>query len=220
MKIDLKNLLTIDIKTIAVVVLVGVIVFQRCGGNNITPSKNPIVKIDGKKYEEIKHTIDTQYIPQPYTVIKKGKDIYHDTTIYVKIPTDKPIDTALILKNFYAKNVYKDTLFMKDSNLGYVSVVDTISENRILNRKWDSQIKKLMVKDVQIVKELPTNQIYVGVNGSMNKVDIVSSIGAGVILKTKTDKIYQLGVGIDNRINGTLTPFIGGGIYWKLKLKK
>ena len=37
--------------------------------------------------------------------------------------------------------------------------------------------------------------------------------------------MYRLGVGVTNRvddqgINGTLTPFIGGGAYWKIKFKK
>jgi hypothetical protein len=37
--------------------------------------------------------------------------------------------------------------------------------------------------------------------------------------------MYRLGVGVTNRTDdqgstGKLTPFIGGGVYWKVKLRK
>ena len=61
--------------------------------------------------------------------------------------------------------------------------------------------------------------------GGFNKVDVVSSIGAGALIKTKKDKIYQLGIGVVNKVgsdgtNGVLSPFINGGVYWKIKFKK
>ena len=53
---------------------------------------------------------------------------------------------------------------------------------------------------------------------------MVSNVGAGLLIKTKKDKIYNLGVGVSNRVtdgtNGTLSPYIGGGVYWKIKFKK
>ena len=75
-----------------------------------------------------------------------------------------------------------------------------------------------------IVKELPKTQVYYGLTGGFNKVDVVSNIGAGLLVKTKKDKIYQIGVGVSNKVtdgtNGKLSPYIGGGVYWKIKLKK
>jgi hypothetical protein len=45
-----------------------------------------------------------------------------------------------------------------------------------------------------------------------------------VLINTKKDKIYQLGVGVDNRTtdgtNGTFSPYVRGGVYWKIKFKK
>ena len=54
---------------------------------------------------------------------------------------------------------------------------------------------------------------------------MVSNIGAGVLIKTKKDKIFQLGLGVSNKVgtdgtSGVLSPFIGGGVYWKIKFKK
>jgi hypothetical protein len=46
-----------------------------------------------------------------------------------------------------------------------------------------------------------------------------------MLFKNKDDRhMYKLGVGVTNRVDdagteGRLTPFIGGGVYWKLKLK-
>jgi hypothetical protein len=45
-----------------------------------------------------------------------------------------------------------------------------------------------------------------------------------VLINTKKDKIYQLGLGVTNQTtdgtNGGFTPYVRGGVYWKLKLKK
>ena len=68
------------------------------------------------------------------------------------------------------------------------------------------------------------NQVYYGLNAGFNKEDYVSAVGAGVILKTKKDKIYQLGIGVNNRTtdgtNGSFSPYVGFGTYWKIKVKK
>jgi hypothetical protein len=49
-------------------------------------------------------------------------------------------------------------------------------------------------------------------------------MGMGVILKTKKDHLYQVGIGVANRtvdgVSGEFKPYIGGGVYWKIKLKK
>jgi hypothetical protein len=213
----MMNLLKLDIKAIAILLLIGIVLFQQCGGKN--NKEGETITIDGKKYEIIKHEIDTVEIEKTKTVYKKGKDIYHDTTIYVKLPSE-PIDTTYILKNFYAKNVYKDTLHLVDS-LGYVTVVDTISKNTILNRMYDYKVKERKVTDKKIVKELPRNQVYYGAMMGFNSGQFLNSVGGALILKTKKDKMYQLGVGVMKfPTDDAPHPFINSGIYWKVKLKK
>jgi len=67
-------------------------------------------------------------------------------------------------------------------------------------------------------------QVYYGLNGGFNKADVVSSVGAGVMLKTKKDKIYQFTLGVNNRVvdgtTGAFSPYVGFGTYWKIKVKK
>ena len=174
------------------------------------PFSPQIKYIDGKPYEVIKHDIDTIDIVKTKVVTKKGEDIYHDTTIYVPIPIN--VDTLEVIKQYFAKNVYKDTLELPDS-LGFVAVQDTISKNKIEARKYTANVKQRTIKETLIVKELPKNHIYYGLNMSLDKPDFVHSIGGSLMLQTKTNKIYTFGVGVTTN----LTPIVNTSLYWKLK---
>ena len=211
----------LNLKNIAIAVLVVIVLLEYFNPGGKMPGRT--VRIDGKKYEVIKHDIDTFEVVKTKVVTKKGADIYHETIVEKEVVIPTIIDTAALLKDFFAKNVYKDTLRLPDS-LGIVAVTDTITQNKILGRTFNASVKQREIKETLIVKELPKTQVYYGFNGGFNKADVVSNIGAGVIIKTKKDKIYQLGAGVANRVtdgtNGTLSPYVGAGVYWKIKLKK
>jgi hypothetical protein len=216
----MKKLL--DIKNIALLVLIAIVVFQQCGGNK--KGTGEIVKVDGKKYELIKHEIDTVEVVKTKIVTKKGTDIVHEVILHDTAIKLIDVDTVALLHDYLAKYVYKDTLHLPDS-LGEVSLIDTISKNKILGRTFNAKVKQREIKETLIVKELPKTQVYYGFTGGFNKVDVVSNIGAGVLIKTKKDKIFQLGLGVSNKVgtdgtSGVLSPFIGGGVYWKIKFKK
>ena len=166
--------------------------------------------IDGKPYEVIKHEIDTIDIVKTKTITKQGKDIYHDTTIFVQVPMN--VDTMAIIKNYFAKNVYKDTLHLPDS-LGYVILLDTISKNTIESRMFTASVKQRTIKETTIVKELPKTKIFWGVGLGFDKTNYIHHVGANLLINTKCDKLYNIGAGVD--INKT--PFINASIYWKLK---
>jgi hypothetical protein len=209
----------LNIKNIAILVLIAVVVFQQCGGNKKTTGE--IVKVDGKKYELIKHEIDTFEIVKTKVVTKKGEDIYHETIKEVIIPTI--VDTQALLQDYFAKNIYKDTLQLPDS-LGIVSLIDTITQNKILGRTFNASVKQRVIKETTIVKELPKTKFFYGLEGGFNKADLISHLGMGFLINTKSDKMYHLGVGVANRTidgtTGTLAPYVGGGVYWKIRLKK
>jgi hypothetical protein len=215
----MKKLL--NLKNIAIALLIVIVVFQQCGGDKTKTGE--IVKVDGKKYELIKHEIDTVEVVKTKVVTKKGEDIYHETIVEKEVIIPTIVDTAALLKDFFAKNIYKDTLQLPDS-LGTIAMIDTITQNKILGRTFNASVKQRTIKETMIVKELPKTQVYYGLTGGFNKADVVSNIGAGLLIKTKKDKIYNLGIGVANRVsdgtNGTLSPYIGGGVYWKIKFKK
>lgn len=211
----------LNLKNIAIAVLVVIVLLEYFNPGGKMPGRT--VRIDGKKYEVIKHDIDTFEVVKTKVVTKKGADIYHETIVEKEVIIPAVVDTAALLKDYYSKVLYKDVLVLPDS-LGTVAVTDTISQNKILGRTFDAKVKQREIKETLIVKELPKTQVYYGFNGGFNKTDVVSNIGAGVIIKTKKDKIYQLGAGVANRVtdgtNGTLSPYVGAGVYWKIKLKK
>jgi hypothetical protein len=215
----MKKLL--NFKNIAIVALILFILLQWFNPGGIMPGKK--VYIEGKAYEVIKHDIDTIDIVKTKVVTKKGEDIYHETIVEKEVIIPTIVDTAALLKDFFAKNIYKDTLQLPDS-LGTVALLDTITQNKILGRTFNASVKQRTIKETLIVKELPKTQVYYGLTGGFNKEDVVSNVGAGLLIKTKKDKIYNLGIGVSNRVsdgtNGTLSPYIGGGVYWKIKFKK
>jgi len=211
----------LNIKNIALLLLIAIVVFQQCGGNKTKTGE--IVKVDGKKYELIKHEIDTVEVVKTKVVTRKGEDIYHETIVEKEVLIPTIIDTAALLKDYYSKVLYKDVLVLPDS-LGTVAVTDTISQNKILGRTFNANVKQRIIKEITIVKELPKTKLFYGFEGGFNKADVVSHIGMGILLNTKTDKIFNLGIGVANRVvdgtNGRLTPYINGGVYWKIRAKK
>lgn len=216
----MKKLL--NFKNIAIVALIIYCLLQWFNPGGVMPGGRTI-RIDGKKYEIIKHEIDTVDVIKTKVVTKKGEDIYHEVIVDHEVRVPVNVDTNAILKDFYSKVLYKDTLHLPDS-LGTVAVTDTISQNKIFGRTFNANVKQRTIKETMIVKEPARNQVYYGLVGGFNKEDVVSSIGAGLMLKTKKDKIYQFNLGVNNRITdgttGGFSPYVGFGTYWLIKIKK
>ena len=215
----MKKLL--NFKNIVIAALIIFVLLEWFNPGGVMPGKK--VFIAGKAYEVIKHEIDTVDIVKTKVVTKKGEDIYHETIVEKEVIIPAVIDTMALLKDYYSKVLYKDVLVLPDS-LGTVAVTDTISQNRILGRTFNANVKQRTIKETTIVKELPKTKVFYGLEGGFNKADFVSSVGAGVLINTKKDKIYQLGLGVTNQTtdgtNGGFTPYVRGGVYWKIKVKK
>jgi hypothetical protein len=206
----------IDLKTILIVVLGVALLLTNTCSRESKKGNNGTIEIGGKKYDVLETKSDTQYIPKEKIVIKPGKTIYKDTTIFLIAPLS--VDTMEILKKYFSLNVFKDTLFLDDS-LGYVSVIDTIEENYLKHRTWYSMVNKITVSNITIVKDPPKNQFFIGFNTTLNKSDIVGSFGLNTTYKTKKDVLYNVGTGLMNTNNDVL-PYVGVGVQWKVKLKK
>ena len=206
------------IKNIVLIALIALFFYQLKGGK-INIGKT--IMVAGKPYEVIKEIHDTTEVTKKVVVTKKGADIIHETIKEVQIPVI--VDTAALLHDYFAKNIYKDTLRLPDS-LGYVFLTDTITKNKIEGRTFNASVKQRVITNTTIVKELPKTKMYYGLEGGFNKADVVSHLGFGFLINTKADKIYHLGIGVANRTtdgtSGKLAPYIGGGVYWKIRLKK
>lgn len=207
----MNSLKNFDLKFILIILLIGVIFFMRmCGDGKQDPPN--VINVDGKKYQVLKRIVDTQYVKTTQTIYKEGKTIYVDTPIYIDVPAK--VDTGSILKDYFAKYTYKDTLKLKDS-LGYVFITDTITKNKILNRTFKADINKIIIKDSVIVRPFE-NQFFVGGVAGLDKVNVVNFVGPSFMLKTKQDRVFTLGIGYSN----AKTISFQIGTYWNIKFKK
>lgn len=205
----------IDLKTLIIIALGAIILFlQMCSGPDTNTGKT--IKVNGKKYTVIKHTIDTVYQPVIQTVYKNGKTIFRDIPIYTEVPAD--VDTNEILKDYYAKYTYKDTLKLKDS-LGYIAVTDTIYKNRILNRVFDAKVNKITVKEVLYLEPAPKPHLYLG--GSLGSVGANPFIAPSLMLESKNNRIYNLSVGYSYDLKNDKTNYaVQLGLLWRIRRKK
>lgn len=202
----------LDLKTLLILGLIIVILFMRMCDGDSTETNNKIINVGGKKYEVIKHTTDTIIVPVKQTVYKEGKTIYVEKPIYVNVPPK--VDTSLILKDYFAKYTYKDTLKLKDS-LGYITVTDTITKNRILNRTFNANVNKFIVKDSIFIKDLPRNEFFLGGTAGFDRANIVNFFGPNLVFKNKEDKMFSLGIGYG--LNKQISVL--GGMYWNISKK-
>ena len=138
----MKKIITISF----LFMIVAIAIYLKLNGVH-NPFSPTIKYVNGKPYEVIKHDIDTTYITKTKIKEVKGEDIIHDTTIFVQIPVD--VDSMAIIRAYFAKNVFRDTLKLDDS-LGYVTVQDTISQNKILARKYTASVRERTIKETTI----------------------------------------------------------------------
>lgn len=199
---------------ILIIGLVTFIVFKQCSSED---KSIETIKIDGKKYELLKQKIDTIFIDRTKVKYVKGNDIYHETIVEkekrIEVPVYTKGDTVRIVQSYNQKVLYKDKLVL-DNDLGMIELTDTLYQNKILGRKWNAMIKERTITDTKIVKELPKNQVYVGVTGIVGNSSVL--IGPQLTLKTKKDNLY----GANLLIDGNGNKYFGVSVGWKIKLKK
>jgi hypothetical protein len=142
-------------------------------------------------------TIDTLEIKHDSLIYRKGKDIRKDMIIYDTISVSTPVDTMAILKEYFAKHIYKDTISIQD---GTIAITDTISKNAIFGRSVSASITHKIIKEVRELRipYQPKGELYIGGNATTK-----GTLGAGLIYKTpykgqiqlniNTNKEFQIG---------------------------
>lgn len=203
-----------DLRTLLIIVLVGIIVAYQIKGCDPDSGGGTTIDID-TVYKEVKVEVP-KYVPKWRTKIE-------EVEVQVEVEKQLPVDTTEILKDYFAKYKTIDTLRLNypDSNatFGYGVVTDVITRNQIIERSisWDYRIP-VITKTITIHPK-PINQVYIGISSGLNKQNFIDNVAGGLIWKTKKDMIYQASLGLANH-GGAVAPFVGGGIYWKIRLKK
>ena len=212
----MKKHLTVKNFSIIILIILLFLAFFNPGGH--LPSRT-ILKIDSIPYM-VHDTISIDSLVEVEIEVPVEVEVKVEVEKRVEVQVLTPVDTTEILKIYFAKIQHKDVLTLPN-NVGTVTILDTISMNSVVNRKFISDIKQMIIKDTVYTKEPKKGQIYFGVNGGISKNDVISHLGTGIMYKTKEDKIFHLGIGVANRVldknTGEFTPYIDGGVYWKIK---
>lgn len=204
------------IKNIALAIFAIVVTFFVVKDCSNEPETGGVTHEIDTVYQEVKVEVP-KYVPKWRTKID---------TVEVKIEGDngQPIDTLSILKDYYAKYQVIDTLNLPYPDsvkkiFGYGIVKDIISKNAIVERSvvWNYQIPT--VTHTITIHPKPKAQLYVGATANVNSIQILSSASGALLYKTKKDHIYIANIGVANNGLGA-QPFIGGGIAWKVTLRK
>jgi hypothetical protein len=210
----IKKLL--DIRTLTILVLVCVLLFKQCGfgGGN---SDIETINVDGKDYELLSHKVDTQFVDKITEVPKYVPQYITKVDVdTVEIPMDA--DTLAIIEDYFSTYAVNDTLKLNDG-LGWVFVQDEITQNKLKSREFKASVKERTITDTKIVKELPKNEFYYGVNMTLDRENIFNGVGGGITWKDKKNHLYQLGVGVTQN-NSNLVPVMNIGLQWKIGKKK
>jgi hypothetical protein len=209
LKHDKPNLNTI----VVVLILILSQFFYGCKNNNSLREVSDEAKDSiGENLADTIFVRDTLYleVPVPFLVSK-------DTIIYREVPVYTTVDTSAILSFYNTKKVNIDTLKVDH---GYITVIDTLMGGTIISRKYFPKIKLQSKETVQKIKEEPRGNLYLGLNGGLDKPNYVYSLGTSLLYRTPGDKIYEVGIGAWNQtingIDGKFIPYIRGGVYWKV----
>lgn len=201
-----------NLKSIIIAVLIIIIILQQQCSSPFQPFKlNPFNKrieqpVVGTVITKIETKWDTVkidslvYIPKWKTKI----ETIHDT-----IPAN--IDTLDILKDYYTKYFYTDTLNL--DSLGNIIINDTISRNSIVFRQITPN---LLLPTTTITRDslISKHEFYVGIGLAGNRTQF-NYIGGELLFRSKRKKVYGLGIGL----NQTLEPVISARMMWKLGKK-
>ena len=210
-----------DIRHIIILILLLISILEFLNPKGIMPNRiKTVSQIDSIPYE-VHDTLEVE-VPVEVEVSYEVKVPYavHDT-----VTVDKPIDTTALL-NAIGQKIFKKDILKLPNNIGTVTLFDTISNSRIVGRSFKSDVKQKIVRDTMYTPIPRKTEVYLGIDAKFDKPNVINIIGLSMLFKNKDDNhMYKLGIGVTNRVddegtNGKLVPFIGGGVYWKVKLKK
>ena len=184
-----------NIQTLLVVVLAALLFLQR-GCSSTPPTEPEVITEIVTKWDTVK-VEQTEYIPQ---IIEK---------VVVNIDTfSTPIDTVSVLKDYYAKYFYTDTIQL--DTLGSIIVNDTITRNLISFRDVQSNIF-IPTTTITNTVYLYKREFFGGISvGATNQA--VQNINGELLYVNKKRNAYGFGVGL----NPDFQPIYTVRMYWKI----
>lgn len=204
MKSIFKNFQSLIIIGLIIVIFL----LRECRGDSKGTPTEPVkvVKVE-TKYDTIVKEV-TSYVPEYRTDVKWKTKTIHDT---IEVHDTIPIDTASILEDYFKAYAYNDTL--KEDSITLI-VNDIISQNQIMSRN----IKYSLVYPTTIIqteREVNKRELYLGfgIGGDRQQ---LSFVGSELLLRNKKERIYGVGLGI----NQNFEPILTFKMSWKVKMPK
>jgi hypothetical protein len=204
----LKKLNKISISEILIIVLLIVILLQRCGRNPENPTGPQITR-------------DTVWVHTDSTITKQPQCIKTITVPIEQWNTEYLPDTssmAILIKQytelankFLAINIHQDSI--RIDTIGTVRITDTVTNNLIKSRKTTYSFKIPIITNMITIPEKKRNQFYIGgyIQGNQNS---FNEIGANLLFKDKKDKMFGFSAGINT--DGQI--MYGVSSFWKIKI--
>ena len=190
----MKNLFK-NIQTLLIVVLAVLLLLQRSCSS--TPQVEPEVITEVVTKWDTLEVTNTKYVPK---YIKK--------TIVNTDTFQAPIDTVSILKDYYAKYFYTDTI--KIDTLGTIVINDTVTRNLISIRDVQSNIF-IPTTTITNTIYLKKRELFGGVSVSSSPTAI-QNLNGELLFINKKRQAYGIGAGINNQFQPVYTV----RMYWKI----
>ena len=208
----LKTLNKISVSELLVLILLIIILLQKCGGSPSNPTGPQIVR-------------DTVWVHKDSTIYSKPQivkiipvDVHHDSTIKEYLPDTSSMakliaQYELLLNKHFEKNIYSDSANI--DTVGKVYITDTISGNKIEGRKINYNYKLPFITNTITIPEPKKTQWYFGWDVRGRESELIDQISAGVMIRNKKNHLFggTIGVGKDNFVR------VGLSSYWLIKIK-
>ena len=156
------------------------------------------------------------------SIIVKKVPVYKEVIVEIKSRPEMLPDTnydnlkrqyEALLQLYLNQKFYSDTL--RVSTFGYIVVQDSVRENKLTNRRTRENYQIPIVKETKTITKYapPTRNLYVGAGVMANNSLGIRGAQAGVIYKTKKDKLYQISTSVD--LDGQV--MYGASYFYKIK---
>jgi len=121
-------------------------------------------------------------------------------------------DTIRILNDYNAVVAYTDTI-KQDSNIFVIN--DTISQNRIKSRSFESKITEKTIYVKEFYAEKAKYRLYYGIKGDFSQSNGLEVLSPGLMLSAKNKAL----IGLNLNINKNNNMSYSGSLYFKIGKK-
>jgi hypothetical protein len=188
--------------TIITVLVIIIILLSKCsgdGGDVNLEVNEPTVVTETITLTDTVTVVKEKFIPKWRT------KVVIDT---VEVQKVFEVDTLEILKDYFEKYVYIDTIQI--DTLGYITILDTLSQNRVLYRKPMINIQ-IPTNTITLVEKKNEREYYAGL-GVRTTMDRYTWMGLEGAIRSKKGNMFLIGLGTDNENNFSM----GGSVHWKI----